>query len=121
MESVTNLSRFPGAFFQFALTNDYPPAGEDALVSVAQWIRPMRQRGYTIHRSALYAFRVVNDALGLQLPLTAQAVLGAARTIRSKIRKQAPLRPYTLVGGFYSSLKTRVCQSAYRRSRQEFP
>ena len=57
----------------------------------------MHQRGYTVPRSALYALRVVNEALGIQLPITAPAVLGAARTLRSKIRKQAPLMPHTLV------------------------
>ena len=58
----------------------------------------MRERGYTAPRGALYALRVVNEAIGLQLPLTTLAVLGAARTHRSKIRKQAPLMPHTLVG-----------------------
>ena len=56
----------------------------------------MRQRGYTVPRGALYALRVANAAPWLQLPLTAPVVLGAARTHRSKIRKQAPLAPYAL-------------------------
>ena len=98
MASVANLARFAGAFYQFALANEYPLAGEDALVTIVQWLKPMRRRGYTVPRSALYALRVVNEALGLQLPITASAVIAAARTVRSKIRKQAPLTPHTLVG-----------------------
>ena len=97
MDSVANLARFPGAFYQFALENEYPLAGEDALVTIVQWLRPMHQRGYTAPRIALYALRVVKEAIGMQLPLTASAVLGAARTVRSKIRKHAPLTPHTLV------------------------
>ena len=58
----------------------------------------MRVRGYTVPRGALYALRVANEALRMQLPLTAPAALGAARARRSKIRKQAPLTPHTLVG-----------------------
>ena len=98
MGPLTNLARFAGAFFQFALTNDIPPAGEDALVTAAQWIKPMRARGHTVPRGALYALRVMNEAIWLQLPLTTPVVLGAARAHRSKIRNQAPLMPYTLVG-----------------------
>ena len=98
MAPLTNLARFAGAFFQFALANDLPPSGRDSLVTVAQWINPMRARGCAVPRGALYALRVVNEAIGLQLPLTAPAVLRLARTHRSKIRKQAPLAPHALVG-----------------------
>ena len=59
----------------------------------------MHARGRPVPRSALYASRVVNEAVATQLPLTAPAVLGVARTRRSKIRMQAPLTPHTLVGG----------------------
>ena len=97
--SVAKLARFDGAFFQFAPANNLPPAGEDALVTAVQRIKPMHQRGYTAPRGALYALRVVNEALGRQLPLTAPAVLGVSKTVRSRIRKQAPLTPYTLAGG----------------------
>ena len=90
MASATNLARFAGAFYQFSLANEYPPAGEDALVAVVQWLKPMRRRGYTVPRIAHYSLRVENEALGMQLPLTASAVLGAARAVRSKIRKTGP-------------------------------
>ena len=90
MASITNLARFAGTFFQFALTNDYPPSGEDALISVAQWVRPMHERGYTVPRGPLYALRVVNEAIGLQLPLTDPAVLGDARIHRSKSVNRRP-------------------------------
>ena len=85
MASLTNLARVDCAFFQFAMTNDLPPAGEDARVTVAQWIKPMRERGYAAPRGALYALRVVNESIELQLPLTSPAVLGVARTHRSKL------------------------------------
>ena len=97
MAPLANLDRFAGAFFKFALENEHPPAGEDSLVTIAQWVKPNHERGYTVPRSALYALRVANEALGMKLPLTAPAVLGVARTHRSKIRTQAPLMPYALV------------------------
>ena len=81
MASVTNLSRLAGSFFRFALAIDYPPAWEDALVSAVQWIVPMRQRGDTVPRIALYALQVVSEALGIQLPLTAPVVLCDARVL----------------------------------------
>ena len=40
---------------------------------------------------------MLGEALGLQLPGRPPAVLAAARTVRSKVRKQAPPMPYTLV------------------------
>ena len=97
MAAVANLARFAGAFYQFALANGYPPAGEDALVAIVQWLKPMRQRGYAVPRIALYSLRVMNEALWRQLPVTAPAVLGASRTLQSRIRKQAPLTPHTSV------------------------
>ena len=101
MTTATNLARFGGAFFQAALTNGILPAGEGALATTAQRLRPTRERGYASPRGALYAIRVVYEALGLELPATAPVVVGAARTHRSKIRKQTPSTPSALAGGIF--------------------
>ena len=63
MAAISNLARFAGAFFQFDLTAGLPPEGEDALATVPQWLRHMRERGYTVHRGALCDLRVVNEAV----------------------------------------------------------
>ena len=97
MEAVNNLALFASAFSQFSLMGDLHPAGADAIAAIFQRLRPMRERCYTSPRGALYALRVVNEAIGLELPVTASAVLGAARTRRSKIRKKAHQMPRNLV------------------------
>ena len=77
------------------MASDYPPDGEDSLVSVDRRIRPIRQRGYTAPRGALYALRVASKALRQKLPLPDPSVLGAARAHRSEIRKIPHSMPYT--------------------------
>ena len=96
-QAVKNIARFAGAFFQFALLGQLPFAGEDALVAIAQWLKPLRKRGFTVPRNGLYALRVLDEDLGLKLQLRPPAVLAAARTVKSTVRKQAPLMPYELV------------------------
>ena len=96
-QSVRNIARFAGAFAQFAYVRGLPTTGEDSLAAIVQWLKPLHTRGFTVPRNGLYALRVIDEALGLQLPIRSPAVLAAARTTRSKIRKQAPLMPYTFV------------------------
>ena len=96
-QAVRNIARCAGAFFQFSLAKNIPAPCEDSLAAIAQWLKPLRARGFTAPRNGLCALRVIDEALGVQLPIRSPAVLAASRTARSQIRKQAPLMPYTLV------------------------